>query len=146
MMLHRPQSLQCDSRICTASRRASVRGPIPFPGNSARSSVSTAPTPRLRHFFGPNISGCTRAHARNTAIKVESSVKAIPAQYAGNDGAKFTIEHCSRRNAVNQSFPNSFLLHAGRRMDTALVAGGVSPPASSPIICVQGSNLSRGGA
>jgi hypothetical protein len=42
--------------------------------------------------------------------------------------------------------PNSFLLHDGRRMESALVAGGVSPPASSPIIGGRGSPFICGGA
>jgi len=140
MMRHLAHNRQCDSSIWTASRRACVVGPMELVDSSARNSVRTAPTPFLRHFLGPRISGCTRAQAKNTAIKIASSLICKPAQSCNGKSALQAVHTSGTVHfSVNRTFQNSFLLHAGRRKESVLVAGGgIAPTPSSPIIGGEG--------
>lgn len=66
--LHLPQRLQFASKNFMVARLCSSKGPIPFSGVSLRRSRNSAPMPRLRHRFGPSISGIVFPSAIISAI------------------------------------------------------------------------------
>lgn len=77
---HFPHRLQLLSRNVIVARRCSTSGPTPFIGVSDFKPRNNAPTPRLRHFFGPSRSGIVFPSAIISAV----SSTFIPAPNKGN--------------------------------------------------------------